>query len=101
MTIHTVYRNSINRFLPPLVWAILLLICAVYGVFSFYMGGLEIVSSLGIVEDAPHRAAPFVFLVHVLSGGVALISAPLQLNRRILTKKRKLHRGIGRTYVGS
>ena len=63
------------------------------------MGVLEILSSLGIAEDAPHRAAPFVFLVHALSGGVALISAPLQLNRRILTKKRKLHHGIGRTYV--
>ena len=80
-------------------WWILLSICALYGGFAFYMAGIEVVSLLGMFEEAPARAAPPVFVLHALSGGVALISAPLQLNQRIRDKHRRMHRVIGRFYV--
>jgi uncharacterized membrane protein len=51
--------------------------------------------------DAPHRAAPIIFVLHALSGSLALIRGPLQFNHRILNKKRNLHRVIGRIYVGA
>ncbi len=93
------YRIDAGSLLKQFVWWLFFLICALYGVFAFYMGGIGILSLLGISEDAPHRATPFVFIVHALSGGVAVITGSLQLNRRILNKKRKMHRVIGRTYV--
>ena len=93
------YQNDAGSLLKQLVWWIFFLICAFYGVFAFYMGGIGILSLLGIAEDAPHRATPFVFVVHALSGGAAVITGSLQLNRRLLNKKRKMHRVIGRTYV--
>jgi len=90
-----------TKHVKQLGWWIFFLISALYAVFSFYMGGLETLSLLGIEVDTPHRAAPILFVVHALSGGVALISGPLQFNRRILSKKRKVHRLIGRMYVGA
>jgi uncharacterized membrane protein len=95
------YRNKADTFLRQLVWWIFFLICVFYGVYAFYMGSLEILSLLGMAEDAPHRAAPLMFIVHALIGGVALISGSLQFNRRILNKRRKIHRLIGRIYVGA
>ena len=45
-------------------WWIFFLISALYAVFSFYIGGLETLSLLGIEVDAPHRAAPILFVVN-------------------------------------
>jgi hypothetical protein len=42
-----------------------------------------------------------VFVAHALSGGLALIAGPLQFSRRILSKRRSIHRVIGRVYVGA
>lgn len=95
------HLNNYDGFLSQLVWWIVTLICVVYGIYALYMAGVEISSLLGIAENAPLRAAPFMFVVHASSGSAALISGPLQFNRRILAKKRKLHRTIGRIYVGA
>lgn len=84
-----------------LVWWSIFGICLLYGAFALYMGAVEISTLLGIAHNAPHRAAPFMFVVHALSGGVALIGGPLQFNRRILRNKRHLHRLLGRIYVGA
>jgi uncharacterized membrane protein len=90
-----------TKHVKQLGWWIFLLICTFYGVFALYVGVVEILSQLGIPVDAPHRAAPIIFILHALSGSVALISGPLQFNRRILSKKRNLHRVVGRVYVGA
>jgi len=95
------HQNNTGSLLKQLGWWIFFLICAFYSLYALYMGILEILSLLGIAGDAPHRAAPFMFIVHALSGSVALISGPLQFNRRILNKKRKIHRLTGRIYVGA
>jgi uncharacterized membrane protein len=63
------------------------------------MGAVEILSQLGLVADAKYRAVPFLFVVHALSGGVALIAGSLQFNRTIRNKNRQLHRLSGRIYV--
>lgn len=99
--IRTTYRSNTGRLLKQLGWWIFFLVSTFYGVFALYMGVVEILSLLGIVEDAPHRVVPLVFIAHALSGGVALIAGPLQCNRRILSKKRQVHRVIGHVYVGA
>jgi uncharacterized membrane protein len=94
-------QNNASSFLKEAGWVIFFLVCAFYAVYAFYMGIVEILSQLGFVADAPPRAVPLIFIMHALSGGVALISGPLQFNRRILSKKRKAHRVIGRIYVAA
>jgi uncharacterized membrane protein len=44
---------------------------------------------------------PLIFIIHALAGGIVLICGPLQFNRRLLSKKQKLHRGLGRAYVAA
>ena len=97
----TPYLNKTGTLLKQLGWWVFLLVCVLYGVFALYRGVVEVLSLLGIAQDAPHRAIPLVFVAHSLSGGVALIAGPLQFNRRILNKKRQIHRIIGRIYVGA
>ena len=94
-------RKNIGSILKQWRWWLFFLICAFYGVYAFHMGAAEMLSLLGIAGDAPHRAAPYMFVVHALSGSVALISGGLQLDRRILSRRRKMHRVIGRIYVGA
>ena len=80
-------------------WWGLFLLTSFYALYSFSMAGTEIFSLLGLIEDAPIRATPLVFIFHTLAGGVALIAGPLQFNQTLLKKRQKLHRKIGRTYV--
>jgi uncharacterized membrane protein len=95
------YRNNKGSFLKQVGWWIFFLISAFYGVFALYMGVVEVLSLAGVVEDAPHRAVPVVFVLHALSGGLALISGPLQFNRLILSRRRRIHRIVGRLYLGA
>jgi uncharacterized membrane protein len=87
--------------LKQLGWWVFFLVCSFYAAYALYMGLLEILSRLGLATDAPPRAAPVMFIMHALAGSVALISGPLQFNRRILTKKRIIHRLLGRIYGGA
>lgn len=80
-------------------WWIFFLICALYSGYAFYMGGVEVLSLFGFIEDAPQRAVPLVFVIHAFTGGPALLVGPLQFNQRLLKNKRRLHRGLGRIYV--
>ena len=54
-------------------------------------------------SNAPARSAPGLFVVHALAGGVALTAGPLQLALapRLLTRAPRVHRTLGRTYVGA
>jgi uncharacterized membrane protein len=96
---NTAYQTNPVSVVKHLGWWMFFLVCVFYGVYAFAMGVTEILHLLGIVEDARNRAAPLMFVVHALSGSVALISAPLQFNRLLRNKKRNLHRAIGRMYV--
>ena len=92
-------RNNASGLLKQLAWWVFFLICTFYGIFAFSMGIAEILSQVGWVADAKFRAAPFIFILHALAGGVALIAGSLQFNRTILNKNRQLHRFSGRIYV--
>jgi uncharacterized membrane protein len=80
-------------------WWFLFLVSTFYGLYALYMGALEILHQLGILEDVKFRAAPWIFIIHALAGGVGLISGSLQFNRRILNKHKPMHRLIGKIYV--
>jgi hypothetical protein len=82
-------------------WWLFFLVSAFYAAYALYMGAVEILSQLGLVAGAPTRAVPIVFVIHALAGSVALISGPLQFNRYLMSKRRKLHRGLGRAYVSA
>lgn len=90
-----------GRFTGQLTWWIFFAICAFYSGYAFVMAAVEVLFRLGIAGAAVHRGVPMVFVVHAVAGGIVLISGALQLNRRILEKKRKLHRVLGRIYVGT
>jgi uncharacterized membrane protein len=91
--------QTANKFLKQSAWWVLFLICVFYGVYAFYMGAVEIFSQFGLVADAKYRAAPIMFVVHALSGGVVLITGALQFNRTLLNRNRPLHRLVGKIYV--
>ena len=87
-----------SNILKEFVWWILLIICITYGVYGFYKAGLEVGAILGLLER-PLRAAPIVFAIHAISGCIALIAVPLQVNARLRSKYRKMHTITGRFYV--
>lgn len=95
----TLHRKNITNTLKQVGWWALFLVCLFYAFYALYMGSVEILSLLGIVEDAKYRAAPLLFIVHALSGFAALMTGPLQFNRTLLSKNRNLHRLSGKTYV--
>lgn len=88
-------RNVLNQ----IGWWILFLVSAFYGLYALYMGGVEILHQLGILDDVKFRAAPSIFIVHALAGGIGLICGALQFNRTILNKHKSTHRLIGKIYV--
>jgi uncharacterized membrane protein len=77
--------------------------CVVYGAFALDAASNVVLSLLGLVEDTPSRSSPPLFVVHALSGGIALIAGPLQLALapRSLARAPRLHRALGRVYVGA
>ncbi|HKN44228.1 MAG TPA: DUF2306 domain-containing protein [Propionibacteriaceae bacterium] len=86
---------------PFLGWAGVA-VCALYAGFGVYTAVLELLSLAGMVAPMPTgRAAPPVFVLHALTGSVALVCAALQLRlaSRLLSSRPRVHRAIGRTYV--
>src|SRR3954449_105320 len=92
----TATRSPMSSLVTHLAWWILFLVCGVYALFAFYLALVGALSLLGFAVDARPRAAPVIFIVHALAGGVALIAGPLQLNRHIVQRWRRLHRASGR-----
>lgn len=91
-------RNT-KSFLKTGGWWIFFLICAFYASYAFYMGVVEILFQQGLIAAAKPRAVPFIFIIHALAGSLVLISGPLQFNRHLLNRQKKLHRVLGRAYV--
>lgn len=79
-------------------WWVLAVVCAVYGSYALATGYAELLFVLGAGPETKHRATPLVFVIHSLTGAVALLAGPLQFNPRI-RKHLSLHRAIGRSYV--
>jgi hypothetical protein len=80
---------------------IAVLICAVYAAFAVSTATAYVLDVLGITQAGPGRSAPPLFVLHALSGALALIAGSLQLRlaARLLRDRRRTHRRIGRTYL--
>lgn len=63
-------------------WAFFLTV-ALYSAYAAYLGGVEILAMAGLVDGASARALPVAFVVHALTGAVALAAGALQFNRRL------------------
>ena len=96
---NTAYQTRPISLVKHVGWWVFFLVCVFYGIYALAMGVTEILHLLGFVDDARTRAVPLLFVVHALSGSVALISGPLQFNRQLRDRNRNLHRVIGRLYV--
>lgn len=75
------------------------LLCGFYATYAFAMGGWELLSLWGLTKDAPERAVPIVFVIHAISGGIALLCGPVQFHGFVRAKIPALHRFVGRAYV--
>lgn len=91
--------QSASSLVGRVVWGFFYTVVAVYSIYAFYMAAIEILSRFGMVGDAPHRAAPLVFVFHAITGGIALLVGSIQFNRTVMHRMRRLHRVLGRVYV--
>jgi uncharacterized membrane protein len=90
-----------TRLVPTLIWWMIFLVSAVFGAYALAVGLTELLHQLGLMQDAPPRAVPLAFVIHALTGGLVLIIGPLQFNGRLRRRWRRLHRLLGRIYVGA
>src|SRR4051794_33488857 len=99
--LHPVLARSGSRTLTALLGWTAVAGTALFGLFAWYSAIVELLSLTGVVHQAPGRAAPPLFVLHALAGGVALTAAALQLRLapRLLNSRPALHRAIGRTYI--
>lgn len=91
-------QSSSDRLAIRVGWWALAVIAVVYGAYALSSGIAELLFLLGLGPEEKHRAAPVIFVVHALSGGVALLTGPLQFNPRI-RRHRWVHRAGGFAYV--
>jgi hypothetical protein len=91
-------RNSTAS--AGLGWAAVL-ICALYAAFALIMAIAAVLDWLDSGWQATGRSTPPLFVLHALSGTVALLAGALQLRlaTRLLRGRRQLHRRIGQAYV--
>jgi uncharacterized membrane protein len=78
-----------------------ILICAFYAGFALIMAMAAVLDWLDSGWQGTGRSAPPLFVLHALSGAVALITGSLQLRlaTRLLRGRRALHRRIGQAYL--
>ena len=92
-------RISRGHWIWSAAWWALMLICVVYAAFGFAMAGIEVASWVDPTIHSKLRALPRLFVVHALSGAVALLVGPLQFHRGLRRRAVGVHRFTGRVYV--
>jgi hypothetical protein len=77
------------------------LICLLYAAFALVMATAAVMDWLGSGWHSTARSAPPLFVLHAISGAVALVAGSLQLRlaTRLLAGRRHLHRRLGQTYL--
>jgi hypothetical protein len=77
------------------------LICVLYAGFALTMAIAAVLDWLASGWQGTDRSAPPLFVLHALSGTVALLAGSFQLRlaTRLLRGRRQLHRRIGQTYL--
>jgi hypothetical protein len=83
-----------------LAWAAVF-ICILHAAFALIMAIAAVLDWLDSGGHATGRSAPPLFVLHAISGAVALLGGSLQLRlaTRLLRTRRALHRRIGQTYL--
>jgi uncharacterized membrane protein len=78
-----------------------ILICAFYAGFALVMAVVAVLDWLDSGWQGTGRSAPPLFVLHAISGTVALLAGSLQLRLAtpLLRGRRHLHRRIGQTYL--
>lgn len=94
-------RVSTGSWLRRIGWWTLMATCLVYATFGLTMAGLEIASWIFPGVDSKLRTLPTIFVVHAVSGSVALMSGPLQFHRSLRDRSLRVHRITGRAYVAA
>jgi uncharacterized membrane protein len=81
-------------------WAAVV-VCVLFGFWGLSVAASEGLAMLGLAEGSPDRSAPPFFLAHAAVGGAALIAGSLQLRLadRLLRRRRRVHRAVGRIYL--
>ncbi|MER5932390.1 DUF2306 domain-containing protein [Streptomyces sp. NPDC002054] len=87
-------------------WVVLSsLVIAGYFVGQYAQGTLDALAHehVGLADDYASRALPIrvAFYIHIVSAGLALALGPWQFSQRLRSRRLRLHRGIGRTYMVS
>lgn len=84
---------------PRAWWAILILslLVAAYGASYVVRGDAAFVGELA----ASFRARPWGIISHAAFGTLALLAAPLQFRADLRARHRRLHRTLGKLYVGA
>jgi uncharacterized membrane protein len=77
------------------------LVCAAYSLFALVAATAAVVDWLLSGAQGTGRSAPPLFVLHALSGAVALLAGSLQLRLAIrpLGRRRRRHRRLGRIYL--
>jgi len=98
-TIRTAPSSRSPSATPRAWWAILILslLIAAYGASYVVRGQAAFAGELA----ASFRARPWGIISHAAFGTLALLTGPLQFRRGLLARRRRLHRVLGRIYVGA
>jgi uncharacterized membrane protein YozB (DUF420 family) len=93
--------TRINRAASSALSWTAVLVCALYAAFALGMAIAAVLQLLGVTEAGGGRSAPPLFILHAISGAVALLAGSLQLRlaTRLLRDRRRLHRRIGQIYL--
>jgi uncharacterized membrane protein len=77
------------------------LVCALYATFALIMAATTVLDWLGPGGQGSGRTAPPLFVFHAISGAAALLAGSLQLRlaTRLLGRRPRLHRRLGRIYL--
>jgi uncharacterized membrane protein len=89
------------RWRRALGW-LLVSVSGLFALFALVAAGQTAAALVGLVEPEPPRAAPPLFVVHAVTGAVALFTAAVQLGLLATPpppRQRRWHRGLGLTYV--
>lgn len=83
-----------------LTWSAVAL-CGLYALFAVLAAGTELLAILGVTTSVKPRVLPPLFVVHALTGSVALVAGAVQLRlgRPRTPRRAHLHRLLGYHYV--
>jgi uncharacterized membrane protein len=97
--------SSPRRHIPWLAVLLTSLAVAVFSPSQYFAGALETLADRDVGLTGTYAERPtliqYVFYIHIVSAGVALLVGGFQFSRRLRKRSRRAHRWIGRTYVVS